>query len=164
MCCDRYIPETHFDTARASDWKLPRNFCTGRAAAGLKPAAFFSIKYSCPIRVTPWPPQNQVHSIVRMSINPVTSNISIMISGICLNTTCPCLFMRFCAARTTRRPAEDRYPSFSISRTRPSCSLHSSSSSSGTVAASSRPSSKTVSFVFALNFVSVTCITHFHSF
>ena len=48
------------------------------------------------------------HSIVRISAKPVTSKISEMISFTWRSVMEPCRLIVFCAASSTRSPAEER--------------------------------------------------------
>ena len=50
--------------------------------------------------------------IVRISEKPVTSKISLTAALTFLMHIDPCLFIIFCAARRTRRPADEMYSRF----------------------------------------------------
>ena len=50
---------------------------------------------------------NVCYSMVRIPVNPVTSKISMMTSLTWTIFMLPCLFITFCAERSTRRPAEE---------------------------------------------------------
>ena len=87
------------------------------------------------------------YSMLRISTNPVTSNISITVSLAPVTVILPCLFIVFCAVSSTRSPADEIYARSLKSKVRastPSSASFTSASSSGAVVVSSRPAKEIV--------------------
>lgn len=104
----------------------------------------------------------KLYSTVKISINPVTSKISMTVSFALITFILPCLFIIFCIARRTLNPADEIYSKFLKSKTRlvmPSRLLPTSFSSFGAVVVSNLPLTETQSLVPSNFFViSIFCI------